>query len=242
MTYATDTKTAEPSETCTTGRVIDIEPTDARDHARSNLFLSALLETAKGPLPIRIRNISAGGALIHGHSLPFIGESVILRRASAFLAATVVRSNGSVAGLRFDHAFAVSEWLPSTDQSHQDATDRRLAKARERLGSPPPSPTPFGSASPDLPCEEIARRIGEELALVARTLDSIGDDVSADAVILSRHGISLQRMEEAARVLVQLSAVLAAEDTTAAIGDIQMSALKRRLCRRSIQPAATSSR
>ena len=55
---------------------------ESRTDRRSNVFLTATLVMASGSVAVRVRNISARGALIDGAALPPEGTAIELRRGS----------------------------------------------------------------------------------------------------------------------------------------------------------------
>ena len=54
-------------------------PEDRRDE-RTHLFVIGTLYFGRSSAPVRVRNLSATGALIEGTSLPHVGTEIILRR------------------------------------------------------------------------------------------------------------------------------------------------------------------
>lgn len=73
-----------------------------RRSRRANVLLAASVESTRGELPVRLRNLSADGALIEADSLPRKGEAVLFRRNDIAVAATVAWVLDRHAGLAFD--------------------------------------------------------------------------------------------------------------------------------------------
>ena len=133
---------------------------------RTNLLLAATVRTDFGGAPVRIRNLSEGGAMVEGAALPAVGERLTLSRAQLAVGATVAWRTGDRCGVRFDRTVSVAQWaaglkLP-TGQAEVDAM-----QAAVRSGAAPtPSPAPDAVVR-----EEVEQRIAEEIGLVARLIE-----------------------------------------------------------------------
>ena len=102
---------------------------------------------------------------------------------------------------------------------------RPLRRGMEASGPPPPIPAP--------PTEdELRLRLGEELDYVRRMLDSLGDQLSCDPILLRRHATSLQSLDIVGQILGHVGAVIRSSDPGSAVGGIGMGDLKARLTRR----------
>lgn len=75
-----------------------------RRQRRSQVLLAASLELSGVSVPVRMRNLSAEGALVEGDGLPVEGSSVLFRRQDLCVAAKVVWVREQRAGLSFDEA------------------------------------------------------------------------------------------------------------------------------------------
>lgn len=74
-------------------------------------------------------------------------------------------------------------------------------------------------------------RIEEELAHTRRMIESLGDELSNDPILLMRHQQALQRVDLMAQTLGHLACVIGAADRAEAISRIGMASLKTRLGR-----------
>lgn len=63
--------------------------------------MAANLELSGASLPVKLRNLSADGALVEGDKLPVEGTEVLFRRQELSLSARVVWEKGGRAGLSF---------------------------------------------------------------------------------------------------------------------------------------------
>ena len=83
------------------------------------MFVLATMAAASGSAPIKIRNMSQGGALLEGGALPPVGEHLSLRRGELVVSGHVVWRQQGKAGLSFDCAVEVMDWLPSGSGGQQ---------------------------------------------------------------------------------------------------------------------------
>lgn len=203
--------------------------------ARKNLFLSATIESGDLKVPVRIRNLSETGAMIDGAALPEIGATLILRRLEIEIGATTVWRMAGRAGIRFDGTASVDEWVAGVRQAHRPEergqTRVDIIQSAVRSGAPLPA---GDEAAPIAPLEAgaVERRIAEELAYVKRLLDSIGDELVDDPIILQRHGQALQNFDIACQILAHLGTIVGAPDREAAVKAVTMQELRARLLRK----------
>ena len=76
-------------------------PSQNRKTRRSNVLMTASLELSGTSLPVKLRNLSAEGALVEGDKLPVEGASVLFRKADLGVAGNVAWVNGRQAGINF---------------------------------------------------------------------------------------------------------------------------------------------
>ena len=76
-------------------------PTQNRKSRRSNVLMSASLELSGTSLPVKLRNLSADGALVQGDKLPVEGASVLFRKGDLSMAGVVAWVKGRQAGVSF---------------------------------------------------------------------------------------------------------------------------------------------
>jgi hypothetical protein len=72
-----------------------------RKARRSNVLMSASLELSGTSLPVKLRNLSADGALVEGDKLPVEGASIQFRKGDLSVAGNVAWVNGRQAGVAF---------------------------------------------------------------------------------------------------------------------------------------------
>jgi len=202
---------------------------------RKNLLLSASIEAVTLSAPVRIRNLSETGALIDGAALPEVGAELTLRRLEVEIGATVVWRTAGRCGIRFAGNVAVDDWAAGKRRSlhlhehSQAGVDARIAAVRS--GTVLPIDDGAAATAP-VRADVLEDRIAEELAYVRRLLDSVGDALSDDAIVLQRHGRSLQTIDAACQILAELGTVLASKDRVAAAEAVNMHELRARLFRK----------
>jgi hypothetical protein len=122
---------------------------------------------------------------------------------------------------------------------HQQAVDAAQAAIRADLEAgrrtlfkpPPPSP----GRSNDL----LDQRIAEELDLVVRKLEQLGDVLVGDPILLHRHAQQLQSLDLVQQVLGHLGRVVASRDRGMAVERVTLVELKSRLRRTALRSIAS---
>lgn len=136
---------------------------ESRSSSRSNVFLAAALAGDGGSQSVRIRNLSADGALLEGRDLPKKGEKAQLRRGSLFVQGKIAWENARFCGIRFEHPILVPEWVRRSGSEAQLRVDAAIEQVRggATLHWPEPMPSSgniFEGISGELLqiCERIA--------------------------------------------------------------------------------------
>ena len=114
---------------------------------------------------------------------------------------------------------------------HQRQVDELVATVRSE---PAAGPTRFKPAPPaPAPTEDpLHHRIAEELEFIRRHLEQLGGALVNDPVMLHRHSIQLQSIDQINQILGHLARVIAAEDKGLAAAQVSLEALRARLQRR----------
>ena len=73
------------------------------------MSLAASVETERGPVAVRLLDLSVGGALAESALAPAVGSRVILRRERIEVAARVIWKRGARFGLAFDRPIKATE-------------------------------------------------------------------------------------------------------------------------------------
>jgi hypothetical protein len=213
------------------------DASEVQDRAqRKNLFLAAEIETEGVKLPVRIRNLSEGGAMVEGVALPGVGATLILRRLQIELAGSAIWRTAGRCGIKFGEPAFVEEWVAG-----RRLVERTLGRGQARvdviqaairggaaLADDPAAPVELAADD-----RNLDHRLAEELAYVRRLLDVVGDELTDDPIMLQRHAQTLQNFDMACQILGQLSAVLDAPDRMGAVAAVTLEELRTRLLRKS---------
>lgn len=181
---------------------------------RTRVMLAAKVSARGMELSVRVRNMSASGALLEGTTLPEPGSMVVISRAAHCAAAEVRWVGAGLCGVEFVELVDVTAWTG--------------AKAQPKTAPFPQQRQP----DQDLGLEEaVPYRVGEELAYVQRIVENLGDELSSNPLIVQRYPAALQNFDLANQLLGHLSRVLMADDRSQAAHQVSMEALRNRLLR-----------
>jgi len=93
-----------------------------RQSRRSQVLLSATIESGGSERSVKLRNLSEQGALVEGASLPIEGSQVVFKRKELEAPGRVVWVNGKLAGIAFGEKLETEQVLrhiPSPRQVQQ---------------------------------------------------------------------------------------------------------------------------
>jgi len=164
-----------------------IRTVDARESARTNLFLAAVLHGTQFSAPVKVRNMSATGALVEGGVVPQAGTMANLVRGSLAAPAEVVWSAEGRCGLRFLSFISVRDWLAPPNNQEQQRVDEavRLLKA----GAIPLATIPGGADRPE------HGQLGSDLKNIAQLLELVSEHLVSNEATILVHGEQLQHLD-----------------------------------------------
>jgi hypothetical protein len=127
----------------------------------------------------------------------------------------------------------------------QERCDRVLAQYRSELRTaervaPSPQRRSIRRDPPATPAaltptgDPLLLRVAEEIEYARRMLETMGDALSNDVIVVSRHAVQLQSVDIIAQMLGHLAAVVQSSDPAGAVERIGMAELKARLSRRAL--------
>jgi len=207
---------------------VEVPMSDQRTAPRSSIYLAATLYCDGSALPIKIRNISATGALLEGSSVPTDGSLVQLVRGDLIVHGLIAWSARTRCGLKFSGSVDVQRWRAAPSNSEQERVDEvvRLVKA----GAVPLPVPPLAHQNPkdaiDAPndfCEDLQR--------ASQLLESLGASLSNDPAVVMSHAAALQNLDIAMQVLSAVRAVISGE------ADLEIEPMKLAGLRRSADQA-----
>jgi hypothetical protein len=182
------------------------EQPKARADGRSNLFVTATLHSPFGSAPVRIRNLSRGGALVEGAVLPDRDSEIRLDRGSLTVSGHVAWCEAGKAGLRFATPIAVADWLPQGNRAaRQQSVDEIVFNAKSTglaaVNRTPPGPTSATSATTEL---------AHELVQLKNCLDAVAEVLAHDSEIAARYQSQLRILDLTAQRLGKLATAVIA--------------------------------
>ncbi|MCW3796397.1 hypothetical protein OMW55_01045 [Sphingomonas sp. BN140010] len=188
------------------------EEQELRADGRTNLYLAANLRWPGGATAVRIRNLSARGALIEAAVLPLASTAVELVRGELCAGGAVAWNSGNKAGLRLAEIVSVREWMGATGSAAQQRVDGLVRAIRS---GDLPSHHPRSLA-------ELSVAAAMDLRLAAKLLEQLGDTLVADMALVASHGRELQSLD----VVQQLLEALARADEGLAIDGARLADLR----------------
>ena len=158
----------------------DMYEEDPRSDPRASVFLTAVLYAGSGQTPVRIRNLSAQGALLEGTNLPVEGTIVQIKRGSFSAAGDIAWSRDQHCGLRFAAIIDVASWIERAGPIGQQRIDAAIADFRRQPSRPASfavlttsmPQVDFGSLSADILqiCERMAGMPGLSIDIAEQIL------------------------------------------------------------------------
>jgi hypothetical protein len=176
--------------------IIDDLTSEARTEPRTNLFVMASVIGDAGSAPVKLRNLSAHGALVEGAVLPEAGAMFRLCRGDLTIRGRVIWSAGGRAGLRFDGVANVSEWLPQGSTSGQQRVDELMLHIK---GSGAPA---LAASKRRPPATSVT---SGELRRLKEMLEELANDLADDDMVVERHASKLQVLDVVAQALGKLA-------------------------------------
>lgn len=168
-------------------------PNELRKSIRTSMFVSATLRTATHAHPVRVRNMSAKGALIEAPSLPPVGTTVELSRGPLAAVGTIAWCETGRCGLALTGTVDTQAWM-SRAPVHQAEVDQRIAEARAAIAVAPPQTAPL--IEPQRGFDTVLTPPDVEIGQLLDRLEALGDAMSSDPHVLTTHGASLQIIDE----------------------------------------------
>ena len=173
-----------------TARQLDPGP-EGRHQPRTHLFVAATLYANTASMPVNIRNMSQSGALIEAGGLPDVGTRISLSRGQLRITGHIAWLAGRRAGVRFEAAVCVADWMARLGSAGQQRVDAMLAIVKS--DGPGATATPVPPASP-APIEAELRQLCLELSQLETAL-------IADVIVVATHpeiqtlDIAVQRID-----------------------------------------------
>lgn len=170
---------------------------ETRDGARRNMFLAATLRRGSQVAPVKIRNMSASGALLDSPIVPEPNSSIELVRGKYVAHGRVVWSEPKRCGIRFNTQLSVNDWLAPIEAQPAFSPETDAAAAVP----PVPSVAP-ASTGP----QTVATVAVEDLLQVAKLVEQVARTLARDPHFLADHMAEGRNLICAMQMLARMSA------------------------------------
>jgi hypothetical protein len=178
------------------------------------MFLAAVMRAGTEQAPVKVRNMSANGALIETQLAPAKGTNVLLLRGPLVAEGAVAWSSSNRCGLRFSSEVSLREWLAAPKAAHQHRVDEIVALVKAGKMSD----TTTVAVGQDV---VLTTRLQEEaitvLGAVIALLQNLEEDLASSSETMARHGMKLQNLDIAMQLLRAVSAEIALDGTGGAV-------------------------
>ena len=182
---------------------------NGRSASRTNMFIAATLVWGKHRNPAKVRNMSATGALVESPVVPAPGTRVLLVRGSFSADGSVVWADRNRCGLHLTTAIDVRSWLAPPANVEQQRVDQVVAIVKAGAVPLPVKRATGSHGSSQLLSSE---QLTQDLALVSKLIEDLGDDLASDPATLMRHAAKLQNIDIAMQMLAALCTEMRAEE------------------------------
>lgn len=175
---------------------------DARSQLRTSMFLAAVLRAKSEQAPVKVRNMSATGAMLESVIVPKPDTEIHLVRGALAVRGTVVWSSSKRCGLRFSSEVSVKEWLASTsDKPQQQRLDDIVALVKAG-GS---DPAFLNNVEHE---DRSNEQLADDLQAIVRLMQDLEVDLAASVETVERHAIKLQNLDIAMQMMRAISSEL----------------------------------
>ncbi len=176
------------------------------------MFLAAVLLAGTEQAPVKVRNMSANGAMVDSPLMPSPGTKIHLIRGVLCAQARIVWSSDKSCGLHFPSELSIREWLAAPEKGEQQRIDHIVALAK--AGAIVPTAGAHEASSLPRSDEQLVDDLG---AVVALMQDLESDLTSSDETV-ARHGLKLQNLDIAMQMIRAIERELSSADGSQAMG------------------------
>lgn len=176
---------------------------DARACHRANVFLAAVVHARGSAFQVRIRNLSAMGALVDGKDLPEEGDMVRVQRGPHSAIARVIWRKASTCGIGFSSPVPAQEWIAyGAGHKGQQRVDEIIDSVRsgEAAGAAAALASAGGATGRDGAADQIEA--------VADTLLALAAELAAVPAVVDQGLETLQKLDIARQKLTDLAAAM----------------------------------
>lgn len=182
-------------------QILKSEEKDTRRAPRKSMFVMATLYAATGSAPVKVRDMSAGGALIEGGVIPPAGTKVRLCRGSLSVTGTIAWFKEARAGLSFDSSVSPDQWLPAGPPAPQLRVDEVVQQVKASIVNPAPFAAPASVEPTPVTALELTR--------IRRAIEELADELADDPAVVAKHAAKLSTLDLAVQILRKITAGVA---------------------------------
>lgn len=171
-----------------------------RRDLRTSMFVMAAIYSPSGSAPVKIRDMCSGGALIEGAVIPPHATLVRLSKGSLSVTGEVVWCKDGRAGLMFNSAVLVSDWLP---QGRAIGPQQRVDEIVQQIKAAGAGASQGRGSAPNTPAS--CRVSPVELAKGKEALEALANALSEEPGFVELHAEKLQALDMVAHLLGKLA-------------------------------------
>jgi hypothetical protein len=161
---------------------------------------------------VRIRDMSAFGALIQSEELPHIGEDLTIAREGNTALGKVIWVREKAFGVKFHSPVDSLAWFGEETNQNAEADIAQLDDDPQKL-------------------RIIQRRLAEELDFVSRIADAVSNILVEDPVFRRRHATPLQELSIATQMLSEISNIMISDLSIASVEKHATGSMRNRILR-----------
>jgi hypothetical protein len=163
---------------------------DNRSEGRSNVFLTASLDTGAARIAVRIRNLASRGALVESSSLPPVGTRVKLIRGELIATGDLAWDGAGQGGINFCDPIDVERWVKRVGHVGQQRVDRAVAALR---------------GHGETPADWDGSKSFDNLGAISAALDSLCERLSGTPDMSVELGEDLVKLDTIAQALRRIA-------------------------------------
>ena len=179
------------------------------------MFLAAMLYGVGYSAPVKIRNMSASGALAEGAAVPEVGVAIRLVRGSLSVPGIVRWANEGRCGIEFASLVCVRDWLAPPANSEQQRVDDVVRLVKGGAVALNPAPRSITGITSSRHCA-VPAQLGDDLRRVCALIDKLGESLLCDEATVVRHGLELQNFDICRQTIAAVADVLGGDSNEAA--------------------------
>lgn len=171
---------------------------EARLLPRSSMFVTAVMVVGRNQTPVKVRNMSANGAMVESTLTAPPGTKVKLIRGRLVAEGTIVWDSKNRLGVKLEVEVSVKDWLAGPAKAEQDRVDNMVSLIKAGRALPQAE-----GADPVIRAEarQSNAQCASDLEAVGNLIQDLEDDLASSVETLMRHEVKLQNLDIAMQML-----------------------------------------